>query len=96
VLTAVARTVAADEGTDGAIVEPLSSSGAAILPELPNGPVVTGPILWVRDAYGSHFGVMAAFSTLEGADRWYRWDVDACGYRPFAVRGGYYATGSRR
>lgn len=35
---------------------------------------------------------MAAFSTLGGRDRWYLWDVDACGYRPFAVHSGYYAT----
>lgn len=56
VLTAVIRTGAADEGTGGAIAELRSSSGAEILPELPDGPVATSPILWVRDAYGSRFG----------------------------------------
>ncbi|MEU8001104.1 hypothetical protein AB0B66_08100 [Catellatospora sp. NPDC049111] len=91
VLTAVTRMVAADAAAD-AIAELRSLPGAEVLPELPDGPAATSPILWVRDAYGSRFGVTASFSTLGGDDRWYLWDVDACGYMPFTVHSGYYPT----
>jgi len=92
VLTAVTRTVAGQEATHLAIAGLRGLAGAQVLPEPPDGPAATSPILWARDAYGSRFGVMAAFSTIGGSDRWYLWDVDACGYQPFTVHSGYYAT----
>jgi len=67
--------------------------GGQVLPMTPEGPSVAGPVLWTRDAYGSRFGIVAAFSSVPGeSDRWYLWDIDACGYRPFTVHSAYYAT----
>jgi hypothetical protein len=66
--------------------------GGHLLPETPDGPAVTGQVLWTRDAYGSRFGVTAALTTLDGPDRWYLWDIDACGHQAFTVHSGYYAT----
>jgi hypothetical protein len=66
--------------------------GGHRLPETVTGPAVTGPILWVRDGYGSRFGVAAAFATKNGPDRWYLWDIDACGHDVFTVHSGYYPT----
>jgi hypothetical protein len=56
------------------------------------GPTVTRPILWTRDGYGSRFGVAAAFATSHGPDRWYLWDIDACGHDVFTVHSGYHPT----
>jgi hypothetical protein len=66
--------------------------GGHVLPKTPDGPTVTGQVLWTRDAYGSRFGVTAAFSTPNGPDRWYLWDIDACGHQAFTVHSTYYRT----
>lgn len=66
--------------------------GGDLLPETPAGPTVTGSVLWTRDAYGSRFGVVAPFRTGDGADRWYLWDIDACGHEAFTVHSRYHAT----
>jgi hypothetical protein len=66
--------------------------GGHRLPEIVTGPTVTRPILWVRDSYGSRFGVTAAFATTDGPDRWYLWDIDACGHDVFTVHSGYCPT----
>jgi len=66
--------------------------GGHVLPEMPDGPTVTSQVLWARDAYGSRFGVTAAFSTPNAPERWYLWDIDACAYEPYTVHCGYYPT----
>jgi hypothetical protein len=66
--------------------------GGNRLPEPVAGPRVTDPVRWVRDGYGSRFGVAAAFATQDGPDRWYLWDIDACGHDAFTVHSGYYPT----
>ncbi len=66
--------------------------GGDLLPETPTGPTLTGPVLWTRDAYGSRFGVVAPFRTGDGPDRWYLWDIDACGHDAFTVHSRYHAT----
>lgn len=66
--------------------------GGAVLADPPASPAVTGQVLWTRDRYGSRFGVTASFSTPDGSDRWYLWDIDACGHQAFTVHSGYYAT----
>jgi hypothetical protein len=66
--------------------------GGDLLPETPTGPTVTGTVLWTRDAYGSRFGVAAPFRTADGPDRWYLWDIDACGHEAFTVHSRYHAT----
>jgi hypothetical protein len=69
-----------------------SLRGGQVLPTTPDGPTVTGQVLWTRDAYGSRFGVTMAFSTPNEPDRWYLWDIDACGHQAFTVHSGYYST----
>ncbi len=64
--------------------------GGHRLPETVTGPEVSAPVLWVRDGYGSRFGVTAAFATTYGPDRWYLWDIDACGHDVLTVHSGYY------
>jgi hypothetical protein len=66
--------------------------GGNVLPETPDSPTVTGQVLWTRDAYGSRFGVTTAFSMPHGPDRWYLWDIDACGHQAFTVHSAYYPT----
>jgi hypothetical protein len=66
--------------------------GGHALPKAPDGPTVTGQVLWARDGYGSRFGVTAAFSMPDGPDRWYLWDIDACGHQAVTVHSAYYAT----
>jgi hypothetical protein len=66
--------------------------GGQLLPKTPTGPAVTGPVLWTRDAYGSRFGIVAPLRTADGAQRWYLWDVDACGHHAFTVHSRYHAT----
>jgi hypothetical protein len=66
--------------------------GGRVLPTMPDGPRVTGPVLWTRDAYGSRFGITAAFSRPDGPDRWYLWDIDGCGHQAFTVYSAYYPT----
>lgn len=56
--------------------------------------VVTGPVLWARDAYGSRWAVVAPFTSADadGPDRWYLWDVDTCGYEVVTVHGGFHPS----
>jgi hypothetical protein len=70
--------------------------GGHLLPPLPDGPAVAGQALWTRDAYGSRFAIAALFPTSGGGpDRWYLWDIDACGLRAFTVHSGYHPTPER-
>ena len=66
--------------------------GGHVLPKTSDGPTATGEVLWTRDAYGSRFGITTAFSTPNGPDRWYLWDIDACGHQAFTVHSAYYPT----
>lgn len=66
--------------------------GGRELPSLPEGPVVAGQVLWTRDAYGSRFAAVAAIPAPEGHQRWYLWDVDACGFATATVYSGYFPT----
>jgi hypothetical protein len=75
-----------------AIEDLRSLPDGGVLPGAPDGPAVTGRVLWARDAYGSRFGIIAAFSTPGGPDRWYLWDIDSCGYQAFTVYSAYYPT----
>lgn len=79
------------EVATNAIGDLRGAAGGHQLPKTPDGPRVTGRVLWTRDAYGSRFGVTAAFTTPDGTDRWYLWDIDACGHQAFTVHSGYYA-----
>lgn len=94
VLTAAARIVPFPLSRYAAeLVEELRDlPGGDALPELPDGPTVTSQVLWTRDAYGSRFGVTVAFAAPDGPDRWYLWDIDACGYRAVTVHSAYYPT----
>jgi len=62
--------------------------GGRRLPETIRGPALSGPVLWARDGYGSRFGIAAAV----GPNRWYLWDIDACGPDACTVHSGYSAT----
>lgn len=66
--------------------------GGRQLPKTPTGPAIAGPVLWTRDAYGSRFAVVAPFRAADGTQRWYLWDIDACGHQAFTVHSGYHAT----
>ncbi|MGH3931703.1 MAG: hypothetical protein ACRDTF_17220 [Pseudonocardiaceae bacterium] len=94
VLTAAARIVSFPLSEMAAdVIEQLRDlPGGHVLPKTADGPTVTGQVLWTRDVYGSRFGVAAAFSTLDGPDRWYLWDIDACGHQAFTVHSAYYPT----
>jgi hypothetical protein len=72
-----------------AVKELRAAPGGRALPVLPDGPRVAGTVLWTRDVYGSRFGVVAPISTPDGPDRWYLWDIDACGFQPFTVHAAY-------
>jgi hypothetical protein len=63
--------------------------GGDLLPELA-APSVAGPALWTCDGYGSRFAIIVPFDTVEGSQRWYLWDIDACGYGHFTVYSGYF------
>jgi hypothetical protein len=94
VLAAVARILPypLSEAADKAVDELRGGSGEQLLPKTTDHPAVSGQVLWTREAYGSRFGVAAAFSMPDGPDRWYLWDIDACGYQAFTVHSGYYPT----
>jgi hypothetical protein len=68
------------------------TTGRRILPPAPSGPEVTGPVRWTRDRYGSRFAVTAPITTDDQPERWYLWDIDACGHQAFTVHSGYYPT----
>jgi hypothetical protein len=63
--------------------------GGHLLPALVGSAPIADP-QWTRDAYGSRFGVTAPFVSSDGTERWYLWDIDACGYSHFTVSGGYF------
>ncbi len=69
-----------------------SRSGGRVLPEMA-GCAPAGAVLWARDAYGGRSAATAPFPTPEpgGAQRWYLWDIDACGMDAFTVYSGYFA-----
>lgn len=94
VLTAVAGIVnyPLGERAISSIDDLRARPGGTLLPQTPTGPTITGPVLWTRDAYGSRFGVAAPFRTTDGPDRWYLWDIDACGHDAFTVHSRYHAT----
>ncbi|WP_162908055.1 hypothetical protein [Allorhizocola rhizosphaerae] len=73
-----------------AMAELRALPGGGQLPSPPAPVSVSGPVLWARDAYGSRFGITAMFSAPDRADRWYLWDVDACGLAAFTVHSGYF------
>jgi len=69
-----------------------SRPGGAVLPTT-EGCAPAGGVLWTRDAYGGRFAATAPFAAPEagGAQRWYLWDIDACGVDAFTVYSGYFA-----
>jgi hypothetical protein len=64
--------------------------GGAVLPALPDGPTIAGPLRWTCDGYGSRFGVLAPIASPGRPKHWYLWDVDACGHTPMTVYAGYH------
>jgi hypothetical protein len=56
------------------------------------GRAVTGAVLWTHDVYGSRWAVVAPFTSVEGRDRWYLWDVDTCGYEVLTVHSGFHPS----
>lgn len=94
VLTAVAGILPYpdSEAAVDAIARLRDTVGGRALPAAPPGPVVTGPVLWTRDRYGSRFAVTAPITTEDQPERWYLWDIDACGHQAFTVHSGFYPT----
>ena len=94
VLTAVAGILPYpdSEAAVDAIARLRDTVGGRALPTAPPGPVVTGPVLWTRDRYGSRFAVTAPITTEHQPERWYLWDIDACGHQAFTVHSGFYPT----
>jgi hypothetical protein len=94
VLTAVAGILPYpdSEAADDAIARLRDTPGGRALPAPPPGPAVTGPVLWTRDRYGSRFAVTAPITTAGAPQRWYLWDIDACGHQAFTVHSGFYPT----
>lgn len=64
-----------------AIVRLRDTAVEQVLPAAPPGPVVTGPVLWTCDRYGTRFAVAAPITTADRPARWYLWDIDACGHQ---------------
>jgi hypothetical protein len=56
------------------------------------GRTLTGPVLWARDVYGSRWAVVAPFTSVDGPDRWYLWDVDTCGFEVLTVHSGFHPS----
>jgi hypothetical protein len=69
-----------------------SRPGGGVLPEV-IGCAPAGTVLWARDAYGGRFAATAPFPAPEpgGPERWYLWDIDACGVDSFTVYSDYFA-----
>ena len=67
-----------------------------VLPTVPPGPEVTGPVLWTSDRYNSRFAVTASIMTAEEPVRWYLWDIDVCGHEAFTVHSRYHPHPPRR
>jgi hypothetical protein len=85
----------------GVLPVPLSDSArhlvsahleARVAQRVARGRAVTGPVLWVRDVYGSRWAVVAPFTSVAGPDRWYLWDVDTCGYEVLTVHSGFHPS----
>jgi hypothetical protein len=66
--------------------------GARAARDVRRGRTVTGPVLWACDAYGSRWAVAAQFTSVDGPDRWYLWDVDTCGYEVVTVHSGFHRS----
>jgi hypothetical protein len=80
------------EAAADAITRLRDTMGKRVPPAAPPGPAVTGPVLWTRDRYGSRFAVTAPITTADRPQRWYLWDIDACGHQAITVHSGYYPT----
>jgi hypothetical protein len=80
------------EVADNAIARLRDTADGRVLPKTPRGPVVTGPVLWSRDRYGSRFAVVAPITMVGQPVRWYLWDVDTCGHATSTVHSGFYPT----
>lgn len=85
----------------GVLPFPLSESARDLVAEhldaraarqVTRGRAVTGPVLWARDVYGSRWAVVAPFTSVDGPDRWYLWDVDTCGYEVVTVHSGFHPS----
>jgi hypothetical protein len=85
----------------GVLPFPLSESARELVAEhvgapearhVARGRAVAGPVLWARDAYGSRRAVVAPFTSADGPDRWYLWDVDACGYEVVTVHSSFHPS----
>lgn len=85
----------------GVLPFPLSESARELVTEhvgarqarhVARGRTVTGPVMWARDAYGGRWAVVAPFASADGPDRWYLWDVDACGYEVVTVYSGFHLS----
>ena len=66
--------------------------GARAARQVARGRAVTGPVLWAHDVYGSRWAVVAPFTSVDGPDRWYLWDVDTCGYEVVTVHSGFHPS----
>ena len=80
------------EAADSAITRLRGAQGGRVLPAPPAGPALSGPVRWTRDRYGSRFAVTAAITTEGQPERWYLWDIDACGHEAFTVHSGFYPS----
>ncbi|MFC0526595.1 hypothetical protein [Phytohabitans kaempferiae] len=85
----------------GVLPPPLSESARTLVAkhlgtqaarQVSRGRAVTGPVLWAHDVYGTRWAVVAPFSSVDGPDRWYLWDVDTCGYEIVTVHSGFHPT----
>jgi hypothetical protein len=94
VLTAVADVLPYPDGETAAeaIARLRDTVAGRVLPAMPPGPAVTGPLLWTRDRYGSRFAVTAPITTADAGERWYLWDIDACGHQACTVHSGFYTS----
>lgn len=85
----------------GVLPEPLSASARDLVAEhldddaaqrATRGRAVTGPAQWARNSYSTRWAVVAPFTSADGSQRWYLWDVDACGYEVVTVHSGFHPS----
>jgi hypothetical protein len=85
----------------GVLPAPLSESAQELIAEhlgdddtrrVTRGRALSGPAQWARNSYGTRWAVVAPFTSADGADRWYLWDVDACGYEVVTVHSGFHPS----
>jgi hypothetical protein len=81
----------AEAGTLYALEATLRTRLAAQLPENTGRSVVPDSLRWASDGYRSRFLITVAFEE-SGRQRWYSWDVDACGYEPVTVAAGFFVS----